>query len=92
MNTQPLCWVRAGAAPAVAVLCHCCQESTWPRRYTRFLGNSSDWRQYSNPAWYEANAADTNRVYAWYIHSTGCPAVLPYICEFPSSFFTCYPP
>jgi hypothetical protein len=62
-------------------------------RYTRFLGNSSDWKQYSDPAWFEANSADSHRVYAWINYaSTGCATAMPYICEIPASMFPCYPP
>ena len=75
------------------MICPAAKSRPDPCRYTRFLGNSSDWRQYSDPAWYETASGDINRVYAWFTYpSTGCATVLPYICEFPASFFTCYPP
>jgi hypothetical protein len=64
------------------------------RRYTRFFGNSSDWRQYSNPSYFEGTGGDAAAVYAWInIPGTnGCNTLVPYICEYPSSLFPCYPP
>jgi hypothetical protein len=62
-------------------------------RYTRFLGNSSDLKQISDSAYFETNSADDKRVYAWINYpSSGCTTTLAYICEFPSSSFSCYPP
>jgi hypothetical protein len=62
-------------------------------RYTRFIGNASDWREYSNPRYFETNSGDSRRVYAWNLYpGTGCPATIPYICEYPASVFPCYPP
>jgi hypothetical protein len=63
-------------------------------RYTRFIGNSSDWRQYSDPSYFSGTGGDASAVYAWVNNaaSTGCNTLLPYICEYPSSMFPCFPP
>jgi hypothetical protein len=71
-----------------------CAHAMASDAYRHFLGNASDWRQYSDSYWFENTAGDDTRVYAWAIPLSpdSCATLKPWICEIPVSVYPCFPP
>jgi hypothetical protein len=72
-----------------------CVQAFAADAYRRFMGNASDWREYSNQTYFESAAGDDTRVYAWALPPQAtetCLTTKPFICEIPLSVYPCFPP